>query len=66
MRLAVPIARNLALAGSARDDAVCFSEVLTRGDPISLRADRSRSYRVIEGPVGLVSVREHPRLAAID
>lgn len=37
-----------------------FSEVLRQGDLISFRADRPHSYRVIEGPVRLVSVHEYP------
>jgi len=38
-----------------------FSEVVSEGDLISFRADRPHSFRVIEGPVRLVSVQEYPR-----
>jgi transcriptional regulator with XRE-family HTH domain len=38
-----------------------FSEVVGQGDLISFRADRPHSYRVIEGPVRLVSVHEYPQ-----
>jgi transcriptional regulator with XRE-family HTH domain len=53
-------------AGSVRISTDSFSEVLNRGDLISFRADRAHSYHVIEGPVRLVSVHEHPRRASID
>jgi transcriptional regulator with XRE-family HTH domain len=37
-----------------------FSEVVGQGDLISFRADRPHTYRVLEGPVRLVSVHEYP------
>jgi XRE family transcriptional regulator, regulator of sulfur utilization len=37
-----------------------FSEIVGQGDLISFRADRPHSYRVLEGPVRLVSVHEYP------
>ena len=37
-----------------------FKEALGQGDLISFRADRPHTYRVIEGPVRLVSVHEYP------
>ncbi len=40
-----------------------FSEIVSQGDLISFRADRSHSYRVIEGPVLLLSVHEYPQRA---
>jgi XRE family transcriptional regulator, regulator of sulfur utilization len=41
-----------------------FCEVLHQGDLISFRADRPHTYRVIEGPVRLVSVHEYPQRAS--
>jgi transcriptional regulator with XRE-family HTH domain len=41
-----------------------FSHEASAGDLISFRADRPHSYRVIEGPVLLVSVHEYPSHAA--
>jgi len=41
-----------------------FSELLREGDLITFRADRPHTYRVIEGPVRLVSVHEYPRRAS--
>jgi len=38
-----------------------FCEVVSQGDLISFRADHPHSYRVIEGPVRLVSVHEYPQ-----
>jgi transcriptional regulator with XRE-family HTH domain len=38
-----------------------FTEVLSQGDLISFRADRPHTYRVIEGPVRLVSIHEYPK-----
>jgi transcriptional regulator with XRE-family HTH domain len=38
-----------------------FSEVLNGGDLISFRADRPHTYRVLKGPVRLVSVHEYPQ-----
>jgi transcriptional regulator with XRE-family HTH domain len=37
-----------------------FTEVLDTGDLISFRADRTHSYRVLDGPVRLISVHEYP------
>ncbi|HEV7529091.1 MAG TPA: XRE family transcriptional regulator [Solirubrobacteraceae bacterium] len=53
-------------AGSVEISTDSFSEVLQKGDLISFRADRSHSYRVIDGPVRLVSVHEYPRRAPLD
>jgi transcriptional regulator with XRE-family HTH domain len=53
-------------AGSVEISTDSFGEVLNRGDLISFRADRPHSYRVIEGPVRLVSVHEYPRRAPLD
>jgi transcriptional regulator with XRE-family HTH domain len=38
-----------------------FTEVVREGDLISFRADRPHTYRVLEGPVRLVSVHEYPK-----
>jgi XRE family transcriptional regulator, regulator of sulfur utilization len=38
-----------------------FREVLHAGDLISFRADRPHTYRVIDGPVRIVSVHEYPQ-----
>ena len=46
--------------GTVQISTEWFSEVLRQGDLISFRADRPHSYRVIEGPVRLVSVHEYP------
>jgi len=35
--------------------------VLNEGDLISFRADRPHTYRVLKGPVRLVSVHEYPQ-----
>jgi transcriptional regulator with XRE-family HTH domain len=40
-----------------------FCEVLNAGDLISFRADRPHTYRVIDGPVRIVSVHEYPQRA---
>jgi transcriptional regulator with XRE-family HTH domain len=40
-----------------------FTEVLHRGDLISFRADRAHSYRVLDGPVRLISLHEYPQRA---
>lgn len=40
-----------------------FCEVVSQGDLISFRADRPHTYRVVEGPVRLVSVHEYPKQA---
>lgn len=40
-----------------------FSEVLGGGDLISFRADRPHTCTVLEGPAGLLCIREHPRPA---
>jgi transcriptional regulator with XRE-family HTH domain len=50
-------------AGTVEISAESFSEVVSQGDLISFRADRPHSYRVIEGPVRLVSVHEYPQRA---
>jgi XRE family transcriptional regulator, regulator of sulfur utilization len=42
-----------------------FSEVISQGDLISFRADQPHSYRVIEGPVRLVSIHEYPKHATV-
>ena len=54
------------VAGSVEISTDSFSEVLQKGDLISFRADRSHSYRVIDGPVRLVSIHEYPRRAPLD
>jgi len=38
-----------------------FSEILGAGDMISFKADEPHSYAVLQGPVKLVSIHEHPR-----
>ena len=48
-------------AGTVEISTESFSEVVRQGDLISFRADRPHSYRVIEGPVRLVSVHEYPK-----
>jgi transcriptional regulator with XRE-family HTH domain len=53
-------------AGSVRISTDSFNEVLNRGDLISFRADRAYSYRVIEGPVRLISVHEYAHHATLD
>lgn len=47
--------------GTVEISGETFSEVVGQGDLISFRADRPHSYRVIEGPVRLVSVHEYPK-----
>jgi transcriptional regulator with XRE-family HTH domain len=51
--------------GTVEISAESFSEVVSQGDLISFRADRPHSYRVIEGPVRLVSVHEYPQRATL-
>lgn len=48
-------------AGKVEISTDSFTEVVSQGDLISFRADRPHSYRVIEGPVRLVSVHEYPQ-----
>ena len=48
-------------AGTIEISTDSFKEVVGKGDLISFRADRPHTYRVIEGPVRLVSVHEYPR-----
>ncbi|HTZ87075.1 MAG TPA: helix-turn-helix domain-containing protein [Solirubrobacteraceae bacterium] len=48
-------------AGSVEISTDSFKETLNQGDLISFRADRPHTYRVIEGPVRLVSVHEYPQ-----
>ncbi|HLB21622.1 MAG TPA: XRE family transcriptional regulator [Solirubrobacteraceae bacterium] len=43
-----------------------FTEVLHRGDLISFRADRAHSYRVLDGPVRLISLHEYPQRAPME
>jgi transcriptional regulator with XRE-family HTH domain len=52
-------------AGSLEISSDSFSEVLHQGDLISFRADRPHSYRVLHGPVRLVSVHEYPQRAPL-
>jgi transcriptional regulator with XRE-family HTH domain len=52
-------------AGTVEISTESFSEVVSQGDLISFRADRPHSYRVIEGPVRLVSVHEYPQRATL-
>jgi transcriptional regulator with XRE-family HTH domain len=47
--------------GTVEISSVGFNEIVTQGDLISFRADRPHTYRVIEGPVRLVSVHEYPQ-----
>jgi transcriptional regulator with XRE-family HTH domain len=53
-------------AGRVQISSDSFSEVLDRGDLISFRADRAHSYRVLDGPVRLISVHEYPQAAPVD
>ncbi|MGD0452074.1 MAG: helix-turn-helix domain-containing protein [Solirubrobacteraceae bacterium] len=46
--------------GTVEISGESFSEVIGQGDLISFRADQPHSYRVVEGPVRLVSVHEYP------
>jgi XRE family transcriptional regulator, regulator of sulfur utilization len=48
-------------AGTVEISTDSFCEVVSQGDLISFRADRPHTYRVIDGPVRLVSVHEYPR-----
>jgi transcriptional regulator with XRE-family HTH domain len=48
-------------AGRVEISSDSFKEVLDQGDLISFRADRPHTYRVLEGPVRLVSVHEYPQ-----
>lgn len=48
-------------SGAVEISTDSFSEVLRTGDLISFRADRPHTYRVVEGPVRLVSVHEYPK-----
>jgi transcriptional regulator with XRE-family HTH domain len=52
------------VAGTVEISTASFCEVVGEGDLISFRADRPHSYRVIDGPVRLVSVHEYPRPSA--
>lgn len=47
--------------GKVEVSGASFTEVVGQGDLISFRADRPHSYRVVEGPVRLVSVHEYPK-----
>lgn len=47
-------------AGTIEISTDAFTEVVEEGDLISFRADRPHTYRVIAGPVRLVSVHEYP------
>jgi transcriptional regulator with XRE-family HTH domain len=48
-------------AGKLEISSDSFTEALGQGDLISFRADRPHTYRVLEGPVRLVSVHEYPQ-----
>jgi transcriptional regulator with XRE-family HTH domain len=48
-------------AGTVEISTDSFTETLNQGDLISFRADRPHTYRVIKGPVRLVSVHEYPQ-----
>ncbi|HXP37014.1 MAG TPA: helix-turn-helix domain-containing protein [Solirubrobacteraceae bacterium] len=48
-------------AGKLEISSDSFKETLGQGDLISFRADRPHTYRVLEGPVRLVSVHEYPQ-----
>jgi transcriptional regulator with XRE-family HTH domain len=50
-------------SGTVEISTASFCEVVGAGDLISFRADRPHTYRVIDGPVRLVSVHEYPRHA---
>jgi transcriptional regulator with XRE-family HTH domain len=54
------------VTGSVEISTDTFSETLVPGDLISFRADRAHRYRVIEGPVRLISVHEYPPRAPLD
>lgn len=47
--------------GTVEISTDAFKEVVHAGDLISFRADRPHTYRVIRGPVRLVSVHEYPK-----
>jgi quercetin dioxygenase-like cupin family protein len=51
-------------AGTVEISTESFTEVVSRGDLISFRADRPHTYRVIDGPVRFVSVHEYPKRSA--
>jgi XRE family transcriptional regulator, regulator of sulfur utilization len=51
--------------GTVEISTEAFSEVVSQGDLISFRADRPHTYRVVEGPVRLVSVHEYPQRATL-
>ena len=48
-------------AGKVEISSDSFKEALGQGDLISFRADRPHTYRVLQGPVRLVSVHEYPQ-----
>jgi transcriptional regulator with XRE-family HTH domain len=48
-------------AGTVEISTAAFAEVVSQGDLISFRADRPHTYRVIDGPVRLVSIHEYPK-----
>jgi transcriptional regulator with XRE-family HTH domain len=48
-------------AGTVEVSTDAFCEVLDPGDLISFRADRPHTYKVVHGPVRLVSVHEYPQ-----
>jgi transcriptional regulator with XRE-family HTH domain len=48
-------------AGRLEISSDSFQETLGQGDLISFRADRPHTYRVLDGPVRLVSVHEYPQ-----
>jgi transcriptional regulator with XRE-family HTH domain len=52
-------------AGTVEIAGDSFSETVSQGDLISFRADRPHSYRVVEGPVRLVSVHEYPQRVTV-
>lgn len=51
-------------AGTVEVSTETFCEQISQGDLISFRTDRPHTYRVIEGPVRLVSVHEYPKRPA--
>jgi transcriptional regulator with XRE-family HTH domain len=53
------------VAGTVEICTGTFSEVLEPGDLISFRADRPHTYKVIHGPVRLVSVHEYPQRVSL-
>jgi transcriptional regulator with XRE-family HTH domain len=47
-------------SGTVEVSTDSFTEVVSRGDLLSFRADRPHTYRPLDGPASLVSVHEYP------